>query len=91
MEVMIMNKEHLEEIKLIIKNSDYKNHYKLNDYFEVAYIDELINEYEKLTNNWNELEEWLAREYIKTGYEEYYRLALKDLYDKMTEIKEGNK
>lgn len=45
---------------------------------------------DQLTNNWNELEEWLAREYIKTRYEEYYRLALKDLYDKMKEIKNNN-
>lgn len=54
------------------------------------YIIRANKQIDQLTNNWNELEEWLAREYIKTGYEEYYRLALKDLYDKMKEIKDGN-
>lgn len=54
-------------------------------------LDRKDKQIQELTNNWNELEEWLAREYIKTGYEEYYRLALKDLYDKMKEIKEKNK
>ena len=50
-----MDKEHLEDIKRCIKNSDYKNHYRLQDYFEVAYIDELVNAYEKLRD---ELEWW---------------------------------
>ena len=42
-----MDKEHLDEIKrTIAANSDYKDHYHLQDYFEVAYIDELVNAYD---------------------------------------------
>ena len=70
-----------------ILNQFYYEHNDLRELLkENGNKEEVITQ---LTNNWNKLEEWLAREYIKTGYEEYYRLALKDLYDKMKEIKEG--
>ena len=92
-----MNKEEIRQFKSLLKQGSLRHmNIILDDKFQKSLL-EIIKDYEKkdqqitqLTNNWNELEEWLAREYIKTGYEEYYRLALKDLYDKMKEIKNNN-
>ena len=58
----------------------------MTEYEIMAVADKLINEKDKqisqLTNNWNELEEWLIDLY-KKGYD------IKLVLDKMKEIKEG--
>ena len=57
-------KEILEEVKHLVEISDYKNHYHLNDYFEVEqiaklldYITNLQQENDRLNNIINELKE----------------------------------
>ena len=82
-----------------------------NYYYEVingtrqygkSYVTNMIKERDKqidqLTNNWNELEEWLEKQRIRNS--EWEKFVQKDarlgipigyLLDKMQEIKEGNK
>lgn len=87
---MIMNNKMLERWKLKTKGIFHKIVY---DEFWL-YIDDLMKENKKLTNNWNELEEWLKD--MKTpkqdNFGDYgYTWALKIdvILDKMKEIKEG--
>lgn len=61
---------------------------------KVPDINDLMKENKRLTNNWNELEEWL-KSYIALienpdTLEEQTLEDLKEVLDKMNEIKEGN-
>ena len=64
---------------------------KLCRYDVTEKIDEQDKQIQELTNNWNELEEWL-----KADYKELYRDAgyrnniVREILDKMKEIKNGD-
>ena len=68
-----------------------KNHTTHIKGYTEEYVNKLNQQITQLTNNWNELEEWL-----KEGTEElpyingdmYWREACENVLDKMTEIKE---
>lgn len=93
MEVKMMDNKRLEKWKLKTKGIFHKITY---DEFWF-YIDDLMTENKKLTNNWNKLEEWLEKQRIRNS--EWENFVQKDtrlgipigyLLDKMKEIKEGN-
>ena len=92
-----MDNKRLEKWKLKMKGIFHKITY---DEFWF-YIDDLMKENKKLTNNWNELEEYIRNKflYYSDNTRELdedtilYCLHKKDVYrevlDKMKEIKEG--
>lgn len=52
---------------------------------------EMQQQITQLTNNWNELEEWLKKENEYSDYKDvFYREHMGYVLDKMKEIKEGN-
>lgn len=61
----------------------------MTEYEMVALYDKMVKEKDKkieqLTNNWNELEEWVKQRIDEVKYNSY-----DDVLDKMKEIKEGN-
>ncbi len=59
----------------------YQNH---KGYYK-KYQEKSYKEIERLTNNWNELEEWVKQRIDKVKYNSY-----DDILDKMREIKENN-
>ena len=73
---------------------------KLCRYDVTEKIDEQDKQIQELTNNWNELEEWLKEEYLivkanrieePNNYEWYIKInERRNILDKMKEIKEGN-
>ena len=68
-----------------------KTHYTTNDETiinkeEIEAIDFILAEIDQLTNNWNELEEYL-KEQMKLWDRDVY-LTYKEILDKMKEIKE---
>ena len=92
MEVMIMNVETIEKLKRLANNCVFSMEgitiIKTEEYnYRLKQIDQL-------TNNWNELEEWL-KSYIALienpdTLEEQTLEDLKEVLDKMKEIKERN-
>lgn len=72
-------------------NCEREDYYKAMESYYTEQYEELIDQ---LTNNWNELEEWL-KDYIALfdnpdTLEEQTLEDLQEVLDKMKEIKEGN-
>lgn len=85
-----MNKEILQDIEITLNaNKDYKEHYHLNDYFEVEYIDKLVIAYKQLQNNWNELKKWLEFMIKQEREGKTVYISLKDILNKMQELEQG--
>lgn len=83
-------KEILDKAKEISNyGDDGKQHTRMFNQFEAKalldYITNLQQENERLTNNWNELEEWVKQRIDKIKYNSY-----DDILDKMKKIKENN-
>jgi len=87
----------IEEIlhKVKMYDEEYDNLFNQNELMQEIAKDyeEKDNQITKLTNNWNELEEWL-KSYISLlddpdTFEEQTLEDLKEVLDKMKEIKEG--
>jgi molecular chaperone DnaK (HSP70) len=74
---------------LTLENIELKQEIeRLNKELEkYKYTADELNEIERLNNIINELEKWLAKEYISGNYEELYRIGLQDSYDKLQELK----
>ena len=81
-----MNKEKLEKIK---ENVYTRCNITIQAGIGLTSCDkeeiELIDEITQLTNNWNELEEWVKQRIDKVKYNSY-----DEVLDKMKEIKESN-
>lgn len=98
MEVMIMNKERIEQIMEKVTKRNLANVLCGNKTSEVDNeILELLNEVTKLTNNWNELEELISnllKEADSTKSDLYIyeqnKAIMRMILDKMKEIKEGH-
>ena len=95
------------EVKIMNKDKSIKDLKKRNDSLKMQYeyrnircitLENRIEKYEQqiqeLTNNWNELEEWLWNEldeYVKNNPKETYSkfvvIRIEDVLDKMKEIK----
>ena len=76
------------------RNNSLNNQFRLRD-IRVNCLEhqniEKDKEIERLNNIINELENWLAKEYISGCYEELYRIGLQDSYDKLQELKGSDK
>ena len=75
------------------ENNNYKVQKYITDFIsENGIICEKNKEIERLTNNWNELEEWIMQDVKDEKPDLYFQVLRKiDILDKMKEIKEGNK
>ncbi len=97
--IKVLDTEHIEIREYRNPNLVFNtNEYDIND--KICIFREVINPFimkqqiDQLTNNWNELEEWL-KSYIAlfdnpATLEEQTLEDLKEVLDKMKEIKEGN-
>lgn len=66
-----MSKEILQEIENTINaNKDYKEHYHLNDYFEIEHIDKLVKKYKQLKEAYDK-EKYLTDKLTKQLTDEY--------------------
>lgn len=72
---------------------DNEEEFIINNYVSrlEAIIKDEQQEILKLNNIINELENWLAKEYISGCYEELYRIGLQDGYNKLQELKGEDK
>lgn len=91
---MIMNKEEmlkrLKDIHLLysmpmMAQNMRPEHYAIVEYEKLAYEQQAI--ITQLTNNWNELEEWLDK-VVKITANIDEKIICKNVLDKMNEIKE---
>lgn len=75
------------------ENVNYKVQKYITDYIsENGIICEKNKQIDQLTNNWNELEEWIMQDVKDEKPDLYFQVLRKiDILDKMKEIKEGNK
>lgn len=90
-----MNKERIEQIMEKVTKRNLANVLCGNKTSEVDNeILELLNEVTRLTNNWNELEEWLWEE-LEKGVKQNFKIhncnfiviSIEEVLDKMKEIK----
>lgn len=79
-------KEIINELENIIKISDYKNHYHLNEYFEIEHIDKLLI---YIKNYKLRIEK--AIEYIKKQDMSYYGAVVETKMDIILNILQGGK
>ena len=79
-------------------NCNREDYYKvMESYYTEDYVKSLLQQIQELTNNWNELEEWVESEYNRY-YNDTENLVLSNvetmdysrMLDKMKEIKDGN-
>lgn len=74
-------------------NCDREDYYKaMESYYTEDYVNFLLQQIDQLTNNWNELEEWLEEnKKICKEHDNYTGVNFINIVlDKMKEIKEGN-
>ena len=91
-----MNKEEKLKISKMLREKDIDD--KLEIYLSPDlycyvhnYIVDLKMQIDRLTNNWNELEEWIMQDVKDEKPDLYFQVLRKiDILDKMKEIKENN-
>ena len=87
----MMNKERIEQIMEKVTERNLVNVLCGNKTSEADNeILELLNEVARLTNNWNELEEYIGKEWYCFDNESVECIVARNILDKMNEIKEKN-
>lgn len=90
-----MNKEKIQEIENTLKLTKPYNELGSYNYFNCESIEKLLNQYQKLENNWNELKEELEAKindikeddaYDRTEFQSGMLFAFEEMLNIMQEI-----